>query len=311
MKAKIKILAAMLTWGSMGVIVRHINLPAGRIAFVRAVIGLLFLLLISFLLKKPFPKKELVKNQWILITSGIVLGANWIFLFEAYKHTTIAIATLSYYIAPIIITIMSALILKEKISSIKVALMITALIGLALVSGVFGPSQKNMGNGMGILFGIAAAICYASFTILNKFIKDLSSMDSTIAQFGISSFILIPYTLLCENTTGIHIHWNTVLLLIILGVCHTGLAFWLFFSAVRDLKAQTIAAFSYLDPVTAVLLSALLLNEKLGLYQIFGACIILGSAFLSGFAEEARKSKRRAVTHFKVSDIKNMRNVKI
>ncbi len=288
MKAKIKIITAMLTWGSMGIFVRHINLPAGQIAFIRGIIGLSFLLAVSLLLKKPILKKELANNKWILIASGIILGANWIFLFEAYKHTTIAIATLSYYLAPIIIAIVSPLIFKEKLTFIKGVCCIAALIGLAFVSGVFETSSQGAGNGLGILFGIAAAISYASLTLMNKCIKGLSSMDATIAQFGISSIMLIPYILLNDYPLDIILDWKTVILLIILGVFHTGLAFWLFFSAIRDLKAQTIAVFSYLDPVTAVLMSALLLNEKIGLIQIFGAFIFLGSAFVSGYLKETK-----------------------
>lgn len=130
MKAKVKIITAMLTWGSMGVLVKQIDLPSGLIAFIRAVIGLLFLFIINLLLKKSFPKKELAKNKGILIASGIALGANWIFIFEAYKHTTVAIATLSYYIAPILIVIISTILLKEKITFIKVVLMIASLAGL-------------------------------------------------------------------------------------------------------------------------------------------------------------------------------------
>lgn len=311
MKAKIKIIAAMLTWGSMGVVVRLINLPAGEIAFVRAVIGLLFLLAVSLFLKKPFVKEEFKTNKWILIASGIALGANWIFIFEAYKHTTIAIATLSYYIAPIFITIMSAFILKERLTVLKVILMLTALIGLAFVSGIFGPSHMDLGNGLGIMFGIAAAIAYASFTIMNKHIKGLSSMNTTIAQFGISAIILFPYILISEGSFELNLAWNIVFLLIILGIFHTGLAFWLFFSAIRDLKAQIIAVFSYLDPVTAVLLSALLLNEKLGLYQIVGACIILGSAFISGYLEETHNTQKIKVANIRILNNRSVENVRI
>jgi drug/metabolite transporter (DMT)-like permease len=289
MKAKIKIIIAMLTWGSMGVLVRQINLPSGLIAFIRAMIGLVFLITVSVALKKPFPKKELAKNKWRLLASGIVLGANWIFIFEAYKHTTIAIATLVYYIAPILIVLISTVILKEKLTFIKVVLMMASLVGLAYVSGALGSAQIAKGNGLGILFGFAAAIAYASFTIMNKNIKGLSSMDTTMAQFGISSVLLLPYTLLNEKTTGfLSIHWNVVLMLLILGIVHTGIAFWLFFSAIRELKAGTIAGFCYLDPITAVILSALFLHEKLGVSQILGACIVLGSAFLSGYVAETK-----------------------
>lgn len=136
-------------------------------------------------------------------------------------------------------------------------------------------------------------------------------MDTTMAQFGISSVILLPYILINENITGMNLHWKTVLMLLTLGIFHTGIAFWLFFSAIRELKAQTIAVLSYLDPVTAVLLSSFILHEKLGVYQIFGACAILVSAFLSGHIRESHPLKKKNVTLFKVPDMKKIRNVHV
>ncbi len=97
----------------------------------------------------------------------------------------------------------------------------------------------------------------------------------------------------------------------VLGIFHTGIAFWLFFSAIRELKAQTIAVFSYLDPVTAVLLSAFFLQEELGVYQILGAFIILGSAFISGYIGEVQLMNRRKRTFFKVLDFRKTGNVRV
>jgi len=146
---------------------------------------------------------------------------------------------------------------------------------------------------------------------MNKNIKGLSSMDSTMIQFGVSSLVLLPYILINENSASIKINWNTVILLAVLGIFHTGIAFWLFFSAIRELKAQTIAVFSYLDPVTAVLLSAFFLQEELGVYQILGAFIILGSAFISGYIGEVQLMNRRKRTFFKVLDFRKTGNVRV
>lgn len=310
MKAKLKIITAMLTWGSMGVIVKQIDLPSGIIAFIRAIIGLTFLLLISLLLKKTFPVKEINKNKWILLASGSALGANWIFIFEAYKHTTVAIATLSYYIAPILIVILSTILLREKMTLLKAALMMVSLFGLALVSGALD-THMAAGNSLGILFGFAAATAYAGFTIMNKNITGLSSMDSTMIQFGVSCLVLLPYILINETSASIHINWNTVILLAVLGIFHTGIAFWLFFSAIRELKAQTIAVFSYLDPVTAVLLSAFFLKEELGVYQILGAFIILGSAFISGYIGDVQLVNKRKRNFLKGLDFRKTGNVRV
>ena len=281
MTAKIKILIAMLIWGSLGLFVRNINLPSGEIAFFRGIIGIFFLLAISLLLKIQISKKKLVNNGLLLSASGIALGANWIFLFEAYRHTTIAIATISYYLAPIFIVVLSSLILREKPTLIKGICIMAALIGLALVLGVFTTPLQAAGNKTGIIYGISAAAAYASLTLMNKFMKGLSSMEATIAQLGIASAVLLPYILFTRTSAAVSISGLTVLLLLILGVIHTGLAFWLFFSSVQHLKAQAVAVFCYLDPVTAIAVSALLLQETLNPVQAIGACLILGFAFIS------------------------------
>jgi RarD protein len=280
MGARQKIIAAMLIWGSMGLLVRNIPLPSGEIALVRGGIGVFFLVTVSFLMKTPLARRELIHNQPVLLASGIALGVNWILLFEAYQHTTIANATLSYYLAPVIITVLSRLVLKEKLTVIKGICILAALTGLALVAGVFTAAPPTAGHNLGILYGVAAAVAYAGFTLLNKFLKGLTSLAATIAQLGVATIVLLPYTLFAGNATAV-IAGRTVLLLIILGIIHTGLAFWLFFSAVKDLKAQTVAVFSYIDPVTAIILSACLLDEKMGPVQILGACLILGSTLLS------------------------------
>lgn len=281
MKAKLKIIMAMIIWGSMGVFVKNINLPSAEIAVIRGVIGVIFLFLVSFISKIKLNRNEFLNNKVLLIFSGVALGANWIFLFEAYKHTTIAIATLSYYLAPIIITMVSPIILKEKLTGVKVICMITALIGLSFVSEVFTNNLPGIGNGLGILFGVIAAILYASLTLINKFIKNLKGMETTLAQLTIASLVLFPYVLFHRNLQGNTLGMQAIIFLIVLGIVHTGLAFWLFFSSLKDLKGQAIAVFSYIDPVTAILLSAIVMKERLSCLQIIGAGLILGSTFLS------------------------------
>ncbi len=288
MTRNFKMIAAMLIWGSMGLFVRKIDLPSGEIALIRSIIGLLFLLLLGYLLKIHVSGKVLKENKYLLILSGMALGANWIFLFEAYKHTTIAAATLSYYTAPTMLAIASPLILKEKLTKVKLICIIAAVAGLALISGVF-ESAPRTGDGIGIACGVAAAVFYASLTLINKLIRELGSLEATIAQLGVSTLTLLPYVLL-TSSSAFSVDGRSAMLLVILGVFHTGLAFWLFFSSVQELKAQTVAIFSYIDPLTAILLSALLINEIITPLKIFGAVLILGSAFISEIHQQRCKS---------------------
>lgn len=281
MNAKVRVIIAMLIFGSMGLLVRNINLSSSTIALARSMIGVVFLVVVSIYLKKQIAKKALLNNLLLLVMAGIVLSGNWIFLFQAYKHTSIATATLTYYLAPAFIAIFSPLVLKEKTTVTNLICIATSLLGMLLVSGVLTNPVQGMEDCIGIFYGIAAALSYASLTLLNKFIRGLSPTEATMAQLGSASVVLLLYTLFTKDLESLTFDVQDMILLIILGIVHTGIAFWLYFSSLQKLKAQTVAAFSYIDPVAALILSSLLLDEKMGLTEIVGSILILGSTLIS------------------------------
>lgn len=290
-----KMVASMAIFGSMGLVVREIGLNTGLIAISRGALGAVFLLVLLTLTGRRVSWRAIRKNLGLLAPSGALLGANWIFLFEAYRRTTIQLATLSYYLAPVLILAASPFVLKERMSARKVFCVLAALTGMALVSGI-GGAQAG-GNLNGILLGLCAAVCYAALTMTNKFLKGVSPMEATMVQLGVSSIALFPYALATGSLTFTGAGPKDALLLVVLGVVHTGLAFWWFFSSVRDLSAQTVAMFSYIDPATAILLSALLLRERLDALQILGACLILGAALFGELSFKRSAAMRPRAAH--------------
>ena len=289
MKFKAYIIAAMLIFGSIGLFVRGIDLPSSEIALFRGIIGSTFLLLSMALLKKKFSWKTLRSNLALLLLSGAAIGANWIFLFEAYKYTTISTATLCYYCAPVIVIMLSPLILKEKLSGLKVACVLASLLGMSFVAGVHNLSASGQNNLLGIAFGLTAAALYASVILMNKFLKGLSGIESSSTQLVIASAVLLPYVLLTEKISFSAFTGQTVLLILTVGIIHTGVAYLLYFSAMQKLPGQTIALFSYIDPITAILLSSLLLGEVMSPLQILGALLILGSTLISELSRPKKK----------------------
>ena len=233
------------------------------------------------------------KNIVLLALSGIGVGGNWIFLFEAYKYTTVSIATLSYYCAPIFVTIMAPFVLKEKISLIKVICVCAAMAGMLCIVGAnTGGSEAGYNHLVGITYGLLAAVFYASVVLMNKFIKDLKGLETTVTQLLLASLVLLPYVMM---TTGFDFSRMTPVsygYLIFLGVVHTGFAYALYFSSIKDLKGQTIAVLSYIDPITAVIISSLFLGEKMTILQIIGGILILGSTFESENSEILKKIKK-------------------
>ena len=282
LRSKLMNLSAMLIFGTIAIFVRNIELTSKEIAVLRGVIGSLFLLGVMLFSKEKNSFEGIKKNLPILVLSGLGVGANWIFLFEAYKYTTVSIATLGYYCAPIFVTIMAPIILKEKISLIKFLCVCTAMLGMLCIVGT---NKNDIGEGynhfLGIVYGLTAAVRYASVILMNKFIKGLKGIETTVTQLIFASILLLPYVMVTSGfdfskMTGIS--WGYM---IFLGVVHTGFVYALYFSSLKELKGQTIAVLSYIDPITAVLISALFLGEQLTIFQIIGGILILGSTFIS------------------------------
>lgn len=275
---KVKLVVAMLIVGTIGTFVHYIPMPSAVIAMFRAIIGTLFLLGVITVKKTKINWPIVRKNAKYLIISGTAIGFNWIFLFEAYHYTSVAVATLCYYMAPAIVILLAPLVLKEKLTAFNVICTLAAVFGAVLISGVFGGSQATL---IGVGYGLAAAILYAWIMILNKLTKDLSGLELTFFQLLVSAIVMIPYVLMTEDLGAVNFTPSTIILLLIVGIVHTGWVYQLFFSALSKLPAQTSSLLSYVDPVTAIILSALLLQQPLGKIQIVGTILILGSAILN------------------------------
>lgn len=278
----------MFIFGTIGIFVRYIPFPSSVIALARGFIGMLFLLVIVTIRKQKLSKAEIKRNLIPLCLSGFFLGFNWILLFEAYRYTTVATATLCYYLAPVIVILLSPILLKEKLTAKKLICVAVALTGMVFVSGVLESGLPSIEEGKGIFFGIAAATFYAGVVLCNKHIHDMASYDMTIMQLGIAAAVLLPYTLATESITELPFTAGALLMLLFVGIVHTGVAYALYFSSMQGLDSHTIAIFSYVDPIVAILLSAILLHEPMGIYGAIGAVLILGSTFISGLPEKKK-----------------------
>ena len=279
-KSKIMIILAMTIWGTIGIFRRYIPMSSGTIAFTRGLIGTIFLLLVILIGRKKISFKAIKENLILLILSGTLIAVNWILLFEAYKYTSVATATVCYYMEPVFVMMISPIFLKEKLSVKKVICILVSLGGMALVSGLFKTTDFNVGDFKGVLLGLGAAALYASVVILNKKIKNIGPYDKTIVQLGTSIFVVLPYMLLAEDM-NVAFEPIGVVMILLVGILHTGVAYTLYFGSMDNVKAQTIALFSYIDPVVAIILSAVILREKLGVMEIAGATMVLGATLIS------------------------------
>ena len=275
--SKLKLILSMLIFSTIGIFVKNVPLPSSAIALFRAVIGVLFLAVIMFFRKEKISFSAIKKNLVLLLISGAFLGINWILLFEAYRFTSVATATLCYYLAPTFIAIAAPFVLKEKSSVFKIVCIIISLVGMVFVSGVF-PAGIAFGELKGVIIGVCAAVVYACIVLLNKKMRDISSFDLTFCQLLISAVVLAPYVVLTEKISFSSFDRKAIIILLILGVVHTGVAYALYFGSIKKVAASSVALFSYIDPVGAIILSAIVLKEPISVYSVVGAVMILGAS---------------------------------
>jgi RarD protein len=217
---------------------------------------------------------RIIKKEVLLLwLSGAAMGINWILLFEAYKYTTVSVATLSYYFAPVIVMAVCPLIFKEKLTGKQIICFVLSTAGLVLITGTAGGGKQDL---LGIAFGLGAAAFYATVMLLNKFIKGVTGLHRTFVQFISAIIVLLPYVSLTSGFTIGGLSKVGCGALIIVGLVHTGITYCMYFSALKELPGQKVAILSYIDPLVAVMVSVIWLNEKITVPQLIGGLLILG-----------------------------------
>lgn len=278
---------SMIIFGTIGLFRKFIPLPSSLLACVRGAGGALFLVFFVLVIKKSrFSGADIKKNLAKLLVSGALIGVNWILLFESYNYTSVAVATLCYYMAPVFVVIASPFVLREKLTLKKIITVIIALTGMAFVSGI-APAGFDISGLKGIAFGFGAAIVYASVILINKTIIGVGAFDKTVVQLSAASIAVLPYVLFTTDFSCLLLTNVQIVLTVVVCILHTGIAYALYFGSMEKLKAHTIAMFSYLDPVVALVLSQLVAiilpallpeEEPLTLAGAIGAVAVLGSA---------------------------------
>ena len=279
-KSLIKLTASMFIFGTIGLFRRLVPLPSAFIAISRGFIGGLFLVIFMKVTGKPIAFRRFRSEIPRILLSGALIGFNWIFLFEAYNYTTVATATLCYYMAPVIVMLVSPFLLGERLTPLRIGCIIAAVAGMFLISGTSVNPFTGKQDLRGILFGLAAAALYASVILLNMHIRLAGVYERTFLQLFSAAVVTIPYQILTEGTALPAMSTSTLMLLLFIGLFHTGFAYALYFGSFDQLPAQTVAFLSYIDPVTAVLLSVLILREPLTLAGVAGMVLILGSTII-------------------------------
>lgn len=267
------LLLSYIIFGSIGIFVKYIPLMSSVIAAVRGICGALFIFIFMVFSKKHIKANEVKNNRALLLVSGLAIGFNWIFLFEAYRYTTIATATLCYYMAPVFVILASPFILKEKLKARSIVCVLVSLVGMIFVSDVMtGDAELR-----GILFGLAAAVLYATCILCNKKMGEIAAETRALAQLLVAGVTVLPYAFLTADLTSIKLDTKAVILLAVVGIVHTGIAYIINLGSVAKVSAGTVAVLSYTDPIVAILLEAIVQQSLPKINVVIGAVLILGA----------------------------------
>lgn len=282
---RLMLILSMAIFGTLGPFVRNIPVSSGELALYRAVLAAVLIAVFLAVTGQKIPFASIRKEVPLLLASGIAMGINWILLFEAYKYTTVSAATLSYYFAPVIVTVVCPILFREKLTGRQILCFVMSTAGLVLITGI-----GDMGNGkdlIGILFGLGAAVFYASDILLNKFIRNVEGIHRTFLQFVAAVVVLLPYVLLSGGITIGTLGGIGWVNLLIVGLIHTGVTYCMYFSSLKELPGQKAAILSYIDPLVAVLVSVTVLGETMTIWQGIGGILILGFTLWNEIAPDS------------------------
>ncbi|MBQ8512274.1 MAG: EamA family transporter [Clostridia bacterium] len=274
-KARLMLILSMAVFGTLGPFVRNISVASAELALYRAILAALLIGLFLLITGQKIPFRQIRRSIPLLVLSGVAMGVNWILLFEAYKYTTVSAATLSYYFAPVIVTAVCPILFREKLTAKQIVCFILSTVGIVLITGTVSLSSGGT-DLIGILFGLGAAVFYASVVLINKFIRDADGIHRTFLQFLAAIVTLIPYVALTGGVTLGSMEGSGWICLLIVGLVHTGVTYCMYFSSLRELPGQEAAILSYIDPLTAVVISVTVLGESMTVWQIIGGMLILG-----------------------------------
>ena len=286
-KATWMLVTAMLIFGTLGLFVRNVPVSSGELALYRAILATGMIGMFLLITRQPVPFAAIKKEVPLLLLSGAAMGFNWILLFEAYRYTTVSAATLSYYFAPVIVTVISPFLFREMLRLRQILCFVMSTVGFVMITAT-GDLSAGSNNLVGIAFGLGAAVLYATVILLNKFIKGVAGLHRTFLQFLAAIAVLIPYVAFSGAFSLGALDGMGWLNLLILGLVHTGVAYCLYFPALKDLPGQRAAILSYLDPLVAVLLSVTVLGEGMTTWQAVGGVLILGFTLWDALAPTGR-----------------------
>lgn len=283
--AYLKYISALLLFGLNGIVAAQIPLTSTEIVVLRSFFGTVFLIVLLAVTRQKLTCLRRPRQAVLVAISGAAMGASWLLLYRAYELVGVSIATLLYYCGPVLVMALSPIFFKEKLAIPKIIGIIVVFCGVIMLNGVGGGTL----DALGLLCGIGGAALYVLMVITNKK-AGLPGLENTAVQLLFGFLAAAVFYLLQGGAvpTVPAESWGWVLLL---GLVNTGFGCWLYFSSIGTLPVQTVSVLGYLEPLSAVLFSVVLLHEALTPARWLGAAMIVGGAMAAEFIKSEKTTR--------------------
>ncbi len=278
-KSNIELISAMLIFGFNGVIASFISWRSYEIVLSRTVIGTLMMLLIILIKGKGFTFLEDKKSFRMIVFSGIFMGASWLFLYEAFRQLGVGLAQILSSSGSVFAMVLAPFIFKEKLIKHKIVGFMIVAVGMVFISS----NDLTGGVSFGLFCGISACLTYTGFLICNRLAVSIEGHERTMWQLFIASIVVLGFVIYQGNGMPTDFSTKSIIAVLVLGIVNTGFAMNLMFTALPNLSLQTITIYTYLEPMSALLFSALFLGERMLALQVIGVVLILGGTAFSEF----------------------------
>ena len=269
--AGLGIAAISAAWGTVGIIVKEVDLPAVAIVQARTAIAVPTLAVALLLGRRWLPGVAFHRRSLLRAAlGGALVAAHWVCFFAAFKRAPVGTVLLITFLAPVFLAVAAPVLLGERVSRRTKIGLALGLAGSVLVVGAPGGSGTTTA---GLVLAFLAAVSYAGLVLMMKPVAEVhGGVRVALVEMSVAAVVLVPFTLTSGATAPDAADWR---LLLVLGVVETGIFLAIYYSCLARVPATEAGVLSYLEPAAGVLFGWWLLGEGLTVGTVAGGVLIV------------------------------------
>ena len=224
----------------------------------------------------------LAPGLWLrLLLMGAFDAGAVLLYFVAIRETGVAAATFLLFAQPVWIALLAPRFLGTATEGAVFGAIGLALAGLVVI---LVPALSGGGvhaSALGLLAGLASGLSYAGFTLVTKGLMGrLDSGTLVLTECTLDALFLLPLALWQTLGTGYSLTTHDLLVVLVLGVVCTAIAYALWMEGTNRVRVQHSAVLGFLTPVSAPVYALILLDQTVTAWTVAGGALILAAGAL-------------------------------